>query len=158
MKFVSIAILALSMHFVQDGAQKSTPPSAAPPRVLVIKQARPMRVVVDDKEINFGANGVRTFGGRTFVPFRALFEALGCEVEYDLVHKKITATKGNIEIELTIGELIARKNGAEITMEAAPQLVKATSYVPLRFVAESLEAEVVYDGPGGLITIKTKGD
>ncbi len=116
-----------------------------------------MRVIVDDKEVNFGANGVRTFGGRTFVPFRALFEALGSEVDYDLVHKKVTATKGNNEIELTVGEVIARKNGAEITMEAAPQLVKATTYVPLRFVAESLDAEVDFDGAAGVIKITTKG-
>ena len=162
MKFVSIAILALAMHFVQDGAKKpASPPSAgapaqAPAAPKSPKQEKSIKVIVDDKEVNFGSNGVRTFGGRTFVPFRALFEALGSEVEYDLVHKKITATKGNIEIELTIGELIARKNGAEITMEAAPQLVKATSYVPLRFVAESLEADVNYDGAAGVITIKTK--
>lgn len=159
MKFVSIALLALAMHYVQDGTKTpASPPSAGAQSAAPTqhKQAKTMRVIVDDKEVNFGANGVRTFGGRTFVPFRSLFEALGCEVDYDLVHKKITATKGNNEIELTIGELIARKNGAEITMEAAPQLVKKTSYVPLRFVAESLEAEVNYDGDAGVITIKTK--
>ncbi|MEI8280943.1 MAG: copper amine oxidase N-terminal domain-containing protein [Armatimonadota bacterium] len=156
MKFISIIFLAIGMTHPQDGTQKKDPPRAPAPPVKVAHQVKSMRVIVDDKEVNFGANGVRTFGGRTFVPFRALFEALGCEVEYDLVHKKITATKGNNEIELTIGDLIARKNGAEITMEAAPQLVKATSYVPLRFVAESLEAEVNYDGAAGVITIKTK--
>lgn len=115
-----------------------------------------MRVIVDDKEVNFGANGVRTFGGRTFVPFRPLFEALGSEVEYDLVHKKVTATKDNNLIELTIGDKIARKNGAEIMMEAAPQLLNKTTYVPLRFVAESLDAEVDYNGATGVITIDTK--
>jgi Copper amine oxidase N-terminal domain len=152
MKLFSIAILALGYHCVL-GSQNPTTPA---PAVKVAKQEKSMRVIVDDKEVNFGANGVRTFGGRTFVPFRALFEALGSEVEYDLVHKKVTATKGNNEIELTVGEKIARKNGAEITMEAAPQLVKATTYVPLRFVAESLDAEVEFDGAAGVIKITTK--
>ena len=148
------------MNYVQDGTKApGTPPSAGAPAKAPAppKQDKSMRVIVDDKEVNFGANGVRTFGGRTFVPFRALFEALGSEVEYDLVHKRITATKGNNEIQLTIGDVIARKNGAEITMEAAPQLVKATSYVPLRFVAESLDATVNFDGVAGTITIVTKG-
>ena len=117
-----------------------------------------MKVIVDEKEVSFGSNGVRTFGGRTFVPFRPLFEALGSEVEYDLVHKTVKATKNNNLIELTIGDTLARKNGAEITMEAAPILLNKTTYVPLRFVAESLEAEVNYDGPGGVITITTKGN
>ena len=156
MKILSIAVIAIATHYIQGGGATQNPPKPADPPKKTTKQEKPMRVIVDDKEVKFGANGVRTFGGRTFVPFRALFEALGSEVEYDLVHKKITATKGNNEIELTIGELIARKNGAEITMEAAPQLVKGTSYVPLRFVAESLDAEVDFDGAAGVITIKTK--
>ena len=161
MKFVSIAIVALSMHFMQDGAKPTSPPSAGAPKTAPIqpktpKQDKSMKVIVDDKEVNFGAVGVRVLGGRTFVPFRPLFEALGCEVDYDLVHKRVKATKGNNEIELTIGDLIARKNGAEITMEAAPQLLNKTTYVPLRFVAESLDADVNFDGAAGVITIKTK--
>lgn len=149
MKFLAIAILPLVGAFIQGGA------SAPPAQGTTPQDKHSMRVIVDDKEVNFGANGVRTFGGRTFVPFRPLFEALGAEVEYDLVHKKVTATKENNEIELTIGDRIGRKNGAEIMMEAAPQLVNATTYVPLRFVAESLDAEVNYDGAAGTITIKT---
>ena len=156
MKVLAITTLALALHHVHFGASsQGTAPAPTPP-LKVVKQEKSMRVIVDDKEVNFGANGVRTFGGRTFVPFRALFEALGSEVDYDLVHKKVTATKGNNEIELTVGEVIARKNGAEITMEAAPQLVKATTYVPLRFVAESLDANVDFDKAAGVITITTK--
>ena len=156
MKIISIALVALAGIYGQGDIQKKDPPRPPEPAIKVQAKKPSMKVIVDDKEINFGANGVRTFGGRTFVPFRALFEALGSEVEYDLVHKRITATKGNNEIILTIGDVIARKNGAEITMEAAPQLLKATSYVPLRFVAESLDAEVDFDGAAGVITIKTK--
>jgi hypothetical protein len=157
MKLFSISLLALALHYVQGAAQGTeTRPTSAPAKPEQ-RQEKTMKVIVDDKEVNFGANGVRTLGGRTFVPFRPLFESMGCEVEYDLVHKKVTATKDNNEIELTIGERIARKNGAEITMEAPPQILKATTYVPLRFVAESLDAEVNYDGAAGVITIKTKG-
>lgn len=156
MKIFALSLIILSLPFVRGAVQDPTsPPQAAPP-VKVVKQEKSMRVIVDDKEVNFGANGVRTFGGRTFVPFRPLFEALGSEVEYDLVHKKVTATKDNNLIELTIGDKIARKNGAEIMMEAAPQLLNKTTYVPLRFVAESLDAEVDYNGATGVITIDTK--
>lgn len=156
MKILAITALIVSANLNQSGTQDPTQPVQTTPPAKVAKQEKSMRVIVDEKEVNFGANGVRTFGGRTFVPFRALFEALGSEVEYDLVHKRVTATKGNNEIQLTVGELIARKNGAEITMEAAPQLVKATTYVPLRFVAESLDADVNFDGAAGVITITTK--
>ena len=115
-----------------------------------------MKVILDEKELSFGDNGVRVLGGRTFVPFRPLFEAMGATVDYDLVHKKVTATKDNNEIELTVGDLVARKNGAEITMEAAPQILNKATYVPLRFVAESLDAKVNFDGANNTITINTK--
>lgn len=161
MKLLSLGVLFLSTLHPQgtDKNPASSPAAGAPPQAgaPAPSQSKTMRVIVDDHELNFGGNGVRTFGGRTFVPFRVLFEALGAEVEYDLVHKKVTATKDNNEIELMIGDRIARKNGAEITMEAAPQLVNKTTYVPLRFVAESLDAQVDYDGPGGIIRINTKG-
>lgn len=148
MKFLSLGILAMTTVYMQQDTAPTTPVKSP--------QQKSMRVIVDEKEVSFGANGVRTFGGRTFVPFRPLFESLGAEVEYDLVHKKVTATKDNNEVELTIGDKIARKNGAEITMEAPPQLLKGTTYVPLRFVAESLDADVDFDGANGVINIKTK--
>jgi len=161
MKLLSIAILPLvGLYFLGIPQDPAAPASAGAPqqtKPVSPKQVKPIRVMVDDKEINFGANGVRVLGGRTFVPFRPLFEAMGAEVDYDLVHKKVTATKDNNEVELTIAERIARKNGAEITMEAPPQIINKTTYVPLRFVAESLDADVEFDGPGNLITIHTKG-
>lgn len=151
---VSVSILAQLGIAQTQGSKPATP---EPPQTAPKAPAKPaMTVIVDEKEVSFGENGVRTIGGRTFVPFRALFEAMGAEVEYDLVHKKVTATKDNNEIELTVGELIARKNGAEITMEAAPQIINKSTYVPLRFVAESLDAKVDFDGPGNKITIVTK--
>lgn len=114
-------------------------------------------MLVDGEEIKFGANGPRSINGRTMVPFRPLFEALGASVEYDLVHKVVTADKEDIKIELTIGDKIAKRNGAEITMANAPVLFKGTTFVPLRFVAESLEANVDFDSKAQLITI-TLGD
>lgn len=161
MKLLSLAILPIVGLFFQGSPPNpaSQPSAAVPPpqaKPKSPKEVKPIKVFIDDKEINFGANGVRVLGGRTFVPFRPLFEAMGAEVEYDLVHKKVTATKDNNEIELTIAERIARKNGAEITMEAPPQIINKTTYVPLRFVAESLDADVDYNGEGGVITIKTK--
>lgn len=141
----------LTFALLQQGTVPQTTEPAKPAEKVI-------KVFVDTKEVTFGNGGVRTFGGRTFVPFRPLFEAIGAEVEYDLVHKRVTATKDNNEVQLTIGELIARKNGAEITMEAAPILLKGTTYVPLRFVAESLEAKVDFDGAAGTIHITTGVD
>jgi hypothetical protein len=115
-----------------------------------------IKVIVDGKELVFGANGPREIMGRTMVPFRPLFESLGADVEYDLIHKQVTAEKENIRFELMIGEKVAKRNGAEIRMEVAPVLIKGTTFVPLRFVAEALDAEVDFNAVDQIITITTE--
>ena len=117
-----------------------------------------IKVIVDGKELVFGANGPREIMGRTMVPFRPLFESLGADVEYDLIHKQVTAEKENIRFELMIGEKVAKRNGAEIRMEVAPVLIKGTTFVPLRFVAEALDAEVDFNAVDQIITITTEED
>lgn len=119
-------------------------------------QQKAIQVFVDGDVVNFANEKPQFVGGRTLVPMRPIFEALGAEVDYDLVHKRIFARKDNLEIELTIGELIAKKNGAEITMDVAPLLRKGSTLVPLRFVAESLEADVNFDKAKNIITISTE--
>jgi hypothetical protein len=140
--------------------QSSTTPSqnvkSVDGKVVVAKKA--IKVIVDGKELVFGANGPREIMGRTMVPFRPLFESLGADVEYDLIHKQVTAEKENIRFELMIGEKVAKRNGAEIRMEVAPVLIKGTTFVPLRFVAEALDAEVDFNAVDQIVTITTEED
>jgi serine protease Do len=150
--FIAAMSLVPGMVYVKQDA------SAAPKQAVAQKSEAAIRVVVDGEEIKFGEATPRAIGGTTMVPFRPLFEALGATVEYDLVHKAVNATKGNTGIELMIGEKIAKKNGAEITMAQAPVLVKGVTYVPLRFVAEALDASVDFDSKERLITIDTGED
>ena len=149
----------------QETTQSTTTQSSTTPgqnmksvdgKVVVAKKA--IKVIVDGKELVFGANGPREILGRTMVPFRPLFESLGADVEYDLIHKQVTAEKENIRFELMIGEKVAKRNGAEIRMEVAPVLIKGTTFVPLRFVAEALDAEVDFNAVDQIITITTEED
>ena len=149
----------------QETTQSTTTQSSTTPgqnmksvdgKVVVAKKA--IKVIVDGKELVFGANGPREIMGRTMVPFRPLFESLGADVEYDLIHKQVTAEKENIRFELMIGEKVAKRNGAEIRMEVAPVLIKGTTFVPLRFVAEALDAEVDFNAVDQIITITTEED
>jgi hypothetical protein len=177
---VATVCLSLSWIELQDGAQdpvkqtdvqkqettqSTTTQSSTTPgqnmksvdgKVVVAKKA--IKVIVDGKELVFGANGPREIMGRTMVPFRPLFESLGADVEYDLIHKQVTAEKENIRFELMIGEKVAKRNGAEIRMEVAPVLIKGTTFVPLRFVAEALDAEVDFNAVDQIITITTEED
>lgn len=87
--------------------------------------------------------------GRTMVPLRKIFESLGCNVAWDGVNKKITATKNDITIVLQIDNTIAQKtkSGASesIKLDSAPIIKNDRTLVPLRFIAESLDKQVGWD-------------
>ena len=149
----------------QETTQSTTTQSSTTPSQNVtgvdgkgVVAKKTIKVIVDGKELVFGANGPREILGRTMVPFRPLFESLGADVEYDLIHKQVTAEKENIRFELMIGEKVAKRNGAEIRMEVAPVLIKGTTFVPLRFVAEALDADVDFNAVDQIITITTEED
>lgn len=89
--------------------------------------------------------------GRVFVPLRGIFEKLGAAVVYS--SGTINATKGRTTVSLQIGSTQATVDGQAQTLDVAPFIVGATTYVPLRFVAQSLGAQVGYDNSTRVVAI-----
>ncbi|HEY5424923.1 MAG TPA: copper amine oxidase N-terminal domain-containing protein [Candidatus Tumulicola sp.] len=89
--------------------------------------------------------------GRVFVPLRGIFERLGSSVVYHA--GTINATRGNTTVALRIGSTQATVDGATQYLDVAPFIVGATTYVPLRFVAQSFGANVGYDGTTRVVAI-----
>jgi len=79
---------------------------------------------------------------RTLVPLRFISETLGAQVGWDDTARKVTITDGNNKIELVIGNNRPTLNGKVIQIDAAPKIYKDYTYVPLRFIAESLNCKV----------------
>lgn len=75
-------------------------------------------------------------------PCRAIFEALGAEVEWDDATRSITATRDDKTIEMTIGQTEMTVDGEAVTLEVAPTILNNTTLVPVRAVAESFDAQV----------------
>ena len=83
--------------------------------------------------------------GRTLVPMRAVFEALGAEVTWNDTLKEATGTLGNQTVLLRIGSKTASVNGVETALDVPAQIVSSRTLVPIRFIAESLNAGVDWD-------------
>jgi hypothetical protein len=93
--------------------------------------------------------------GRVFVPLRGVFEDLGATVVYSNV--QINATGNGRDISLQIGSTQATVDGQPQTIDVAPFIVGASTYVPLRFVSQALGAGVQWDEAGRVVQISMSG-
>ncbi|MBE7047218.1 MAG: hypothetical protein E7396_07360, partial [Ruminococcaceae bacterium] len=84
--------------------------------------------------------------GRTLVPMRGIFEALGAQVNWDDATKTATGTKGDKEVKLTISDTKAYVNGEEKTLDVPATIIEGRTMVPVRFISESLGEKVDWDG------------
>jgi len=132
--------------FIISGCSSSMAEAAAP------------RVMLNNRPINFEVDPF-IMEDRVMVPMRAIFEALGAEVEWDPQISSVTARSGSDMVVLTIGSRTAfvfnsQSSGAEaVDLDAPPVIVQDRTMVPLRFVGESLNADVSWDGNQRIVYI-----
>ena|GEM_PF-1186880 len=93
--------------------------------------------------------------GRVFVPLRGVFESLGATVVYS--NGQINATGNGRDISLHIGSREASVNGEPQTIDVAPFIIGASTYVPLRFVSQALGAGVQWDESSQTVAITMAG-
>ena len=79
---------------------------------------------------------------RTYVPIRAITESFGAKVQWNSQSQTVTIDLDNTRIELQIGSTSAKVNGKNLYLEAPPTIVNSRTFVPLRFISESLGAKV----------------
>jgi hypothetical protein len=94
--------------------------------------------------------------GRVFVPLRGVFEQLGATVVYD--SGAINATGRHHTVSLHVGSLQAVVDNQTETLDVAPFIIGASTYVPLRFISQALGAQVNYDGTNQIVAITTNDD
>lgn len=94
--------------------------------------------------------------GSVLVPMRAIFEALGAEVNWYQSEKKIYAKKGVTNVYCWIDSDKAMVNGQAIKLPTKPQIVNGTTVVPARFVAETFGANVSWNAETQTVSIVVK--
>ena len=82
---------------------------------------------------------------RTFVPVRAVVEALGGTVDWKAETKTAILDNSEDHIELTIDSKTAVLNGEEKTIDTAPVIIDSRTMLPLRFIAEGFGYKTDWD-------------
>lgn len=100
-----------------------------------------IQVEVNGRPLSFSVPPT-TVHYRTMVPLRGVFESLDAQVNWDASTRTITATRGDTDVQLGIGQTNATVNGRTVLLDVPAMILRGSTMVPIRFVSEALGARV----------------
>lgn len=124
----------------------------------VVKADSDIRVVINNQELYTEDKPV-IVDGRTLLPLRALCEAMGCEVVWVAATSTANIKNDTTIISMQIGNTnitrVKRTNMEQklLTTDVPPMLINEKTYIPVRALAESLDAVVGWDSTTNTVMI-----
>lgn len=92
---------------------------------------------------------------RTFLPMRALAEAIGAEIAWDQATQTVTLTAGDVVTTFVYGGSVVTVNGEATDMGVKVMAVDQYTVLPVRFAAEAVGYEVEYTTDANGVTTVT---
>ncbi len=135
--------------------------SCIPVLTVVLRIGGPV-MTIDGRQVSIDTSGgVAPIiqNGRTLLPVRALIEALGGSVDWDAASRKATIRLKAATLQLWAGKPTATVNGRTKPIDAKdkkvmPVIVQGRTLLPLRFVAENLGLDLVWNAAQRTITLR----
>lgn len=115
-------------------------------------QAQNIAVTIDNEQLQTDQPPIIQ-NGRTLVPLRSIFEALGAEVSWYQSTGSIYCYRNDASISLTVNDHYAYINGSQVYVDQPPIIVNSRTLVPVRVVSEALGATVVWDNDNRAVII-----
>ena len=115
--------------------------------------AEGIKVNVDGSALNMDVAPVMQ-EGRVLVPFRFIAENLGGIVSWDAGSQTVKIVTADKNVSLPVGQTTATVNGTAQTLDVPATVVDGRTLVPVRFVAESLGADVSWDDATQTVNVK----
>jgi len=130
---LSLAIGCVSLIGIQQ------PAVAATPGTTIMLDGYPLPFPTPPANVN----------GTTMVPFRAISEAMGIQVNWDAQTQSITAVQstaqGDKTVHMQVNNPLVTVNGQTIPLPIAPYVNNGSTLIPLRFFSEQFGAQVGWD-------------
>ena len=129
----------------------TTAPDVANPSQTNPAPANPS-VILNGSRLQFEVEP-RIENGRTLVPLRAIFEAMGASVEWNDSTRTVTARNSNTTVVLPIGSTSPTVNGKVWPLEVPAKIINDRTLAPLRFVGEAFGGKVDWNEQTRVINI-----
>lgn len=95
---------------------------------------------------------------RVLVPFRFVAESLGAEVSWDAETKTASCEKDGVAIDLTVNADDAVVSGQAVAIDVPAKIINSRVFVPLRFIAENMDADVAWDAENKTVKINVTAE
>ena len=134
--------------------------AASPTQVVALKINSPWCVIGSETTTIDTANDKVVpvaESGRTLVPIARILEAFGGSATWVPETNGVLCSLNGIEVELTLNTTTALVNGESVTLDVPAKAMNSRTFVPVRFVSESLGLTVQYE-PTNQIVVVADGD
>jgi len=115
--------------------------------------ANEISVVIDGLTLHFPDAGPVVADGRTLVPVRPVFEALGFNVEWDDAASTAIISNARYNLQITVGDAEFTTNGAAHLLDVPAQVIDGRTMVPIRLPLESVGYTVGWDADASVVLI-----
>ena len=115
-------------------------------------------VNLNGQKLNFDVQP-QIIDGRTMVPMRKIFEELGAVVVWGEKNQEISAYTEKCSVHTKIGGerlLICKEESHAVELDVPPMIVDNRTFVPVRFIAEALDATVEWDEQNNAVNIRSE--
>ncbi len=117
-------------------------------------QAADIKLVINGQPVQSDVPPI-IVDSRTLVPVRVVSENLGALVSYDHETRTVSVDMGGTSIQLRLGSREAVVNGRVVLLDVPAQIIGSRTMVPLRFIGESLGAQVGWDQATRTVTVNS---
>lgn len=124
---------------------------------MVANAQEDIQVYVNGNRVNFPDATPYVVGGRTLVPVRFIAESLDAEVEWKKETQEVVIKNDDKSIVLKIGEKKATIGKNIIELDTNAVINNSRTFVPLRFISETLDAKVEWQASTRAVLINTNG-
>ncbi|MDO7905635.1 copper amine oxidase N-terminal domain-containing protein [Paenibacillus sp. JX-17] len=143
MKSFKISLMLLSMFAAFAGSAMAAPSNEI---------QKDIQVEVNNSEVKTDTHPYIK-NGSAIVPLNVVQQIPGVSITWDNASKTITITRDHDTVKLVAGQKTATVGGKQVALSAPSSIEKGRVMVPLRFIAESSNAGVVWNAKTRTVSI-----
>ncbi|WP_079913029.1 stalk domain-containing protein [Paenibacillus sp. 32352] len=139
-----------SFTTVSNGTTSPTTPTA--PTGPIVNEKPPRKFSANDVGVRLNGKYIdvtpkaKVINGSTFIPLRGVLEKMGATLTWNGALQEVNISAPNLNMAFKIGRAQALVNQKVVQLSAAPFIsAEGSTYVPLRFISETLGAKVSWE-------------